>query len=72
VNRNLNVKWYKESATITTPTTTITNCKIELLYNEGLWLVEKRKEEEIVESNKFGTLAEASKWCEDVLLGKTN
>lgn len=72
MNRNLNVKWYKESATITTPSTSVTDCKIKLLYDESLWLVEERKEEKVIKSSKFETLADASKWCEDILLSKTN
>ena len=72
MNRNLNVKWFKETATISAPSQEITNCRIKLLYDECLWLAEKRNETEVIESGKFKTLADAYVWAENILLVKTD
>lgn len=70
MNKNLNVKWTRESAIISSSSKF--SCKIGLLYNEGLWLAEKINEHQVIDSSKFQTLADAYIWAENILLLKTD
>lgn len=65
MNKELKVKWRKESATISN---TKSDCKIKLLYDELMWLGEKLENKKVKESKKFKSLQDAYAWSENILL----
>lgn len=65
MNKELKLKWRKESATISHNNC---DCKIKLLYDELMWLGEKVQNEQVKESKKFKTLKDAYAWSENILL----